>query len=111
MRDFIGKNVTTKQVKYGFKKVALEFEKILDPDLPVFYHTSTHARFSEGLLLDFNQQSMKKDRRLPRHELTQVFSVRRATLPVHGSLTLTAQFYNPIELPPPPTGPIEHSYS
>ena len=118
MRDSIGANFTTKQVKFGFRKVALEFEKRLDPDLPFFYHTSSHTRFSEGQLPAFNQPSTKpkrKGKRLPRRELPQAFSARRATLPVHGSLTVRAQFHNrPIELPPPPTGPtviFEHSYS
>ena len=87
----------------GLEKVALEFEKRLDPDLPFYYHTSTHTWFSEGLLPDFNQQSMKrKGRRLPRRELPQAFSVRRATVPVHDNLTVRAQFHNrPMELPPP----------
>ena len=48
MRDTIGANFTTKQVKFGFRKVSLEFEKRLDPQLPFYYHTSTHTRFSEG---------------------------------------------------------------
>lgn len=118
MRDTIGANFTTKQVKFVFRKVALEFEKRLDPDLPFYYHISSHTRFNEGLLPAFNQPSTKPKRkaRLPRRELPQsyAFATRRATLPVSGSLTVRAQFHNqPIDLPPPPTGPIvifEHSY-
>ena len=120
MRDAIGANFTTKQVKLGFRKVTLEMEKRLDPDLPFYYHTSAHTRFCEGTLPAFNEastRSKRKGKHLPRRELlhSHAFSARRATLPVHGSLTVRAQFHNrPINLPPPPTGPIvilEHSYS
>ena len=37
MRDAIGQNITVKQVKYGFRKVCMEFMKRLDPDLPYYY--------------------------------------------------------------------------
>ena len=53
MRDAIGQNFTTKQVKYGFRKVCTEFMKQLDPDLPFYYHTSSHTRYSEGRLPDY----------------------------------------------------------
>lgn len=118
MRDTIGANFTTKQLKFGFRKVTLEFEKRLDPHLPFYYHTSSHTRFSEGPLPTFNVASTKpkrKGKRVPRRELPQAFATRHATLPVHGSLTVRARFHNqPIQLPPPPAGPLvvfEHSYS
>ncbi len=34
MRDSIGRNFTTKQVKFGFRKVCAEYSVHLDPDLP-----------------------------------------------------------------------------
>ena len=118
MRDAIGQNFTVKQVQFGFRKVAMELEKRLDPDLPFFYHTSSHFRFSEGPLPDFNAPSRRqrrKAKRLPRRELPTALAARRATLPVHGSLTVRAQFHNrPVDLPPPPSCPVipfEHSYS
>ena len=118
MRDAIGQSFTAKQVQYGFRNVTLEFVKCLNPDLPFYYHTSSHTRYSEGPLPDFNQASAKlkrKGRRLPRRELFGASSSRRATLPVQGSLSVRTQFHNhPLELPPPPTASItvvEHSYS
>ena len=117
MRDSIGQNFTTKQVKMGFRKVCVEFTKRLDPDLPFYYHTSSHSRFYEGPLPDFNETSNKakrKSRRLPRREQPAAFATRRATMPVRGSTAVRTQFHNiPIELPPPPSGPVhvfEHSY-
>ena len=56
---------------------------------------------------DFNlpsQRPKRKNKRLPRRELPTAFSVRRATLPVHGNLSVRAQFHNrPVDLPPLPT--------
>jgi len=118
MRDAIGLNFTAKQVKFGFRKVCTEFSKRLDPDLPFFYHTSSHSRYSEGPLPDFNQPTTKKkrkSRKVPRREQPVAFALRRATLPVHGSISVRAQFHNrPINLPPPPAAiqhTCEHSYS
>ena len=68
MRDAFGQSFTAKQVQYGFRNVTLEFVKRLNPDLPFYYHTSSHTRYSEGPLPDFNQASAKlkrKGRRLP----------------------------------------------
>ena len=117
MRDSLGPNFTSKEVQFGFRKVAFEFSKRLDPDLPFFYHTSTHNRYSEGPLKAFNEPSSKQKQksRVPRRELSTVFSSRRATLPVQGSLSVRTQFHNqPLNLPPLPTEPItiiEHSYA
>jgi hypothetical protein len=115
MRDAIGQNFTTKQVQFGFRN---EFEKRLDPHLPFYYHTSSHTRYSEGPLPDFNlpsKRQKRKNKRLPRREVPTAFSVRRATLPVHASLSVRAEFHNrPVDLPPPPTDSItsfEHSYA
>ena len=118
MRDTIGKNFTSKEVRYGFRKICNEFMKRLNPDLPFFYHTSSHTRFLEGPLPGFNQSSVKNRRkhaRVSRREHLAAFVPGRASMPVSGSLSVRAQFHNqPVELPPPPNTPsipFEHSYS
>ena len=71
MRDAIGLNFTAKQVKLGMRKVLVEFSKRLDPDLPYYYHTSSHTRYSEGPLPSFSEPSKKnrkKARRVSRRE-------------------------------------------
>jgi hypothetical protein len=116
LRDTIGLNFTTKQVFFNFRKVALEFTKRLDPDLPFYYHTSSHSRYHEGPLADFNEASGNKRKlcRAPRREIRAAFAGRRATLPVQGSLSIRTQFHNqPLDLPPPPAASntlTEHSY-
>lgn len=118
MRDAIGRNFTTKQMKYGFRKVCIEFSKRLDPDLPFFYHTSSHNRYREGPQQDFSnprKKPLRKSKRVPRREQPSAFAPRRATLPVRGSLAVRPKFHNlPLELPPPPSCPVlsfEHSYA
>ena len=111
MRDIIGHNFTTKQVKFGFCKVCAKFKKRLDPDLPYYYYTSAHTTYSEGPLPEFGEESRKQRRkhRIPRREQPSAFA-----LPVYGSILLRAEFHNhPIHLPPPPAVPLhasEHSY-
>ena len=106
MRDTIGRDFTTKQVKYGFRKICNEFMKRLDSDLPFYYHTSSHTGFQEGPLPEFDKPRTKekrKGRNIPRREQSSAFAPRRATMPVRGSLSTRVQFHNlPIELPPPP---------
>lgn len=118
MRDIIGHNFTSKQVHFAFRKICIEFSKRLDPDLPYFYHTSAHTRYSEGPLPEFSQASSKKkrkSRKVPRREQPSAFILRRATLPIHGTTSVRTQFHNrPIDLPPPPTEHYqiyEHSYT
>ena len=113
MRDALGQNFTSKEMQYGFRKVAFGFAKRLDPELPFYYHTATHSHYSEGPLKAFDEPSKKtKASRVPRRELSSaaVFSSRRAQLPVHRSLSIRTQFHNqPVNLPPPPTHPITMS--
>ena len=117
MRDVIGQNFTTKEVKYGVRKVYSEFMKRVDPNLPFYYHTSCHTRYYEGPLPDFDQPPKKKvkKQRVPRREQPAAFGPRRATMPVRGSLSVRPKFHNlPLELPPPPNTPFvsfEHSYA
>ena len=42
------------QVWYGWRKVYLVFMKHNDPELPFYYHTSTHTRFYGTEMPDFN---------------------------------------------------------
>ena len=107
-----------KQVQMGFRKVTLEFVKRMDPELPFYYHTSTHTRYNEGPLPDFNStinQPKRKGKRAPRRDISTAMFARRASLPVHGTLSVRTQFHNqPIDLPPLRSSNIhihEHSYA
>ena len=103
-------------VRFGFWKASVEFKKQLDPDLPFYYHTSSHSHFYEGPLPDFSMSSPKKkwNFRTAPHEQLAAFASWCATMPVQGSLSVRPQFNNlPLELPPIPTDQIhvvEHSY-
>ena len=103
MRDTIGRNFTTKEVKYGIRKVYAEFVKRVDPDLPYYYHTSCHQRYYEGTLPSFDLPSKKAAKlRVPRREQPAAFGTRCATMPVRGSLSVRPKFHNlPLELLPP----------
>ena len=117
MRDMVGKNFTLKQVKYGWRKVCLEFQKRINPDLPYYYFTSSHDRYYEGERPCFNDtptRTSHRTRRIPRIEAS-MFVSGRATLPVRGTQHVRAQFHNlPLDLPPPPSvlsHVSEHSYA
>jgi len=113
MRDTIGQNFTTKQVKFGIRKVYSEFIKRLDP---FFYHTSSHTCFYEGPLPHFNKTPVTKCniKKAPRREQPTAFAPRRATMPGRGSTSVRPKFHNlPLELLPLPTQPAhlsDHSY-
>ena len=100
-----------KEVQYRFIKPCLEFNKQIDPELSFFYH-----RFYKGPLPEFNEPASGKRKlpRAPRREQPSAFAVKRATMPVRGSLALRPQFHNlPLELPPITIDQIyivEHSY-
>ena len=40
VRDLVGKDFTLKQVKFGWRKVCIECQKRIDPDLPFYYFTA-----------------------------------------------------------------------
>lgn len=117
MRDTIGQNFTTKELKFGLRKILSQFSKRIDPDLPFYYYTTAHSRYYEGAHPDFDKPSPKqpKESRIPRREQPAGFGQRRATMPVRGTLAVRPKFHNvALELPPPPTTPIvlhEHSYA
>ena len=43
------------QAMFGWRKSCEELIKRMDPDLPYYYHTSTHNRFYEGELPKFDE--------------------------------------------------------
>ena len=97
----------------------MEFMKRMNPDLPFYYHTSSHQRFYEGEMPSFSEMPKKpqKVKRAPRRELMGDIG-RRLSFPVRGSLSVRAEFHNvPVDLPPPPNACIatkilsEHSYA
>ncbi len=122
-RDFVGKHFTVKQVQFEYRKLCMEFMKRMDPDLPFYYYTAAHDRFSEGPLPDFDQPRPreKKSSRNPRHQRVArrdqlgSLTVGRATFVTPGTLSTRATFHQvPVELPPPPGAAIhllEHSYT
>ena len=63
VRDAIGRNFTTKEVKFEICKVFTEFAKRVDPDLPFYYHTSSHTRYYEGPLPQFDQPSRRNQKK------------------------------------------------
>ena len=117
IRDLVGKDFTLKQVLYEWRKVCIEYQKRLDPDLPYYYFTSAHDRFYEGTRPSFNEPNKKvaPGSRVPRRESLSLFTSGRATLPVRGAQLTRAKFHNkPVELSPPQSIPVhlaEHSYS
>ena len=75
----------------------------MDPDLPFYYHTSTHTRFYEGVMPAFDAKPSKKsqEKRIPRYELLGTND--RVTMAVRGASSVRTNFYNaPLEFPPPP---------
>ena len=119
LRDLVGANFTLRKVQHTWRKACAEITKRQDPDLPFFYHTSTHDRFYEGERPSFDQPRQSgrnpREQRPRRSELLSGFVTGRATLPVAGSRSIRMSFHNlPIEVPPPPgTEPhaSDHTYS
>ena len=89
----------------GEKLVYIEMSKRLDPQLPYYYHTSSHDRYYEGERPSFDVQSKPKSRvvRPRRRELVSTLMSGRASLPVAGSKSVRMQFHNlPVDIPPVP---------
>ena len=70
MRDSIGRNFTIKEAKFGMRKIVGEFSKRADPELPFYYHTSSHTRYYEGPQPEFDKapERKTKEKRVPRRE-------------------------------------------
>ena len=47
------------EVKFGMCKIISQFVKRVDPDLPFYYHTSSHNRFYEGCHPEFHNRPEK----------------------------------------------------
>ena len=115
--DSIGQNFTIKEAKLGIHKFVGKFSKQADPELPFYYHTSSHTRYYEGPHPDFDKASERKTKEkcVSRREQPSAFAPQCATMPVRGSLSVRPTFHNvPLELLPPPNGPVfvfEHSYA
>ena len=136
LRDMVGKDFTHKQVRYitehhwvsfkvahniklqvmfSWRKACVELTKRLDPQLPFYYHTSTHHRFFEGDLPDFSVPSNKQRKEhVARRELMTSRIGGRVSMAQHGASSIRTQYHNvPVDLPPPPNISahlIDHSY-
>ena len=121
IRDAVGKHFTYKNVQFAWRKGCIEFGKRLNPELPFYYHTSSHDRFYEGLRPEFSlkdqlSQHNPRNQRVRRYEQPSSIVMGRASLPTPGARSIRFRFHNvPIEQPPPPSRPynpvLEHSYS
>ena len=113
MRDLVGKHFTVRTAMYNWRKLCLEFAKRMDPDLPYYYHTSSHDRFYEGERPGFEladassrnpSRGNPRNQRVRRREQLTDMVFGRATLKQPGARSTRLQFHNvPIELPPPPS--------
>ena len=95
------------QAMFGWRKSCEELIKRMDPDLPYYYHTSTHNRFYEDELPKFDEPAHRtKKQRPPRRELLSGSVGGRVTLAPRGSVSIRTQFHNvPVDLPSPPSQP------
>lgn len=120
IRDAVGKHFTYKDVQFVWRKACIEFSKRLNHDL-LFYYTSSHDRFYEGMRPEFSLKDQlskhnPRNQRVRRYEQPSSIVMGRASLPTPGARSIRLSFHNvPIEQPPPPTNPynptLEHSYS
>ena len=116
LQDMVGKHFTVREAQYGWRKACIEFGKRLDPELPFFYHTSSHDRFYEGSRPDFDKvddvhtsKRNPKQQRIRRREQPGHLAAGRATYAVPGARSTRAMFHNvPLELPPPPMSAQQH---
>jgi len=107
VRDLLGSSFRLTTVMQEWRKICVEFDKRLDPQLPFYYYTSDHDRYYEGDRPSFNKPSGQPSRletlRPARRELTSTFVSGRVSLVVKDSLPIRRQFHKlPSALPPPP---------
>ena len=120
LRDLTGKHFTLRQATNNWRKVCIEFNKRLDPDLPFYYHTSSHDRFYEGVRPSFDLPGKAKSKSNPRKqkvntkELFSQLTFGRVTLPTPGETSIGSKFHNvPTDMVPPPSrvNPLsDHNY-
>ena len=102
-------------VMFGWRKAYEELTKRLDPELPFYYHTSTHQRFYEVELPSFSQSTSRHCKEcIARRELLISNIGGQVTMAQHGASSIRTQHHSvPVELPPPPDMPrhiTDHSY-
>ena len=80
------------QVYYCWRKATEEFIKRMDPDLPLYYHTSGRNWYYTDLMPDFctKPAKQKKPTCIPRYEL--LGASNRITLAVRGDLQSAQNF-------------------
>ena len=75
-----------------WRKICIEFDKRLDPQLPFYYYTSDHDRYYEGERPSFNIPTIHVSRleilRPVRREQTSTFVSGRVSLMVKDSLPI-----------------------
>ena len=91
MRDLSGSHFTLRTAKYNWRKLCSELSKRLNPDLPFFYHTSSHDRFCEGDRLSFDVPGKycrnPRELRTRRREQLSQLVYGRVTLSTPGART------------------------
>ena len=90
-----------------WRKICIEYDKRLDPQLPFYYYTSDHDRYYEGERPSFNIPTIHVSQleilRRARREETSTFVSGQVSLMVKDSLLIRQQFHKlPTALPPPP---------
>lgn len=94
----IGQHFTVRQVRYNWRKACCEFLKRLDPELPLYYYTSSHDRFYEGDLPLFDLPAESKrnptNQRTRRRDRLSQMVYGRATLPEPGARSTRMQYHN-----------------
>ena len=95
------------QAMFGWRKSCEELIKRMDPDLPYYYHASTHNRIYEDELPNFDEPAHRTvKKRPPQRELLSGSVGGRVTLAPRGSVSIRTQFHNvPVDLPSPPSQP------
>ena len=101
---------------FGWRKACEELIKRVDPELPYFYHTSSHQRFFEGDRPDFSMAADKPQKEhIYRRELLSGKIGGRVSMAQHKATSIRTKYHNvPVELLPPPSMPVhvtDHAYS
>ena len=77
--------------------------QVCEENRSIFYSTSSHSRFYEGEMLDFNAKPniTPREKHLP--QCKPLGTNNRVTLSVRSSASIRTKFHNlSIDLPPPP---------
>ena len=109
MRDTIGQNFTTKEVKFGMRKILSQSSKRIDPDLPfTITHQVIHVIMkdpTQTLTNHLQSHPRRKEYRGESNQLPLAPGVRLCQF--EEAFAIRLKFHNvPLELPRPPNGPI-----